>query len=439
MKKKERVCFMFGAGAEMCFGLPSGNEYMAKTLLNEEFAKEMKNAYGKNVPSFNGVKPTAHKFGLTKKDAIFLIEEKIEEDKTLNEKINNNPEYNKIYELLKETSKNSNEESKEILYYLKKYFNGDYANCGGKIYKEFFDDFFGEEKIESFSSLYLERSFHTIVDPKKYGKNNFSKIYNYYWSCYYCIVSCLINVIEESKINGVEKYCGDRNKINTYYSNICELSKFLYEEVNLKAFERYSEKNGGNYYSLIRESLKEADEDIELKGILTTNYYKLCELTIPNHSNKTQPDVSYLNGSLDYFEIPENIEVKRYDKLSLEENTLFFPFIFGQSMVKPIVSESQIGSFSKSINILNHSNVLVIIGYGLNNDDNHINSLIHEFTLKEENRLIIVTNDSMDKILNELHIKEDNRITLIQFKNGNTIIPIKKIVSDVFKSILNNR
>ena len=34
----------------------------------------------------------------------------------------------------------------------------------------------------------LDSYFHTIIDPYKYSVVRFSKIFNYYWACYFAIL-----------------------------------------------------------------------------------------------------------------------------------------------------------------------------------------------------------------------------------------------------------
>ena len=43
------------------------------------------------------------------------------------------------------------------------------------------------------------------------------------------------------------------------------------------------------------------------------------------------------------------------------------------------MAKTQIEEFSKALEILNESNVLIVIGYNFNCDDNHINSLLHTY------------------------------------------------------------
>ena len=68
---------------------------------------------------------------------------------------------------------------------------------------------------------------------------------------------------------------------------------------------------------------------------------------------------------------------------------LFFPFIFGQSLIKPIVSDIQIDAFTEFKSLLNKTDILVVLGYNINEDDNHINALLHKYA-KSKGILIAV-------------------------------------------------
>ena len=113
-------------------------------------------------------------------------------------------------------------------------------------------------------------------------------------------------------------------------------------------------------------------------GLITTNY-------TPIINSIRLKNVSQINGSLNLFEYPFELTVEDF---SIEPNLkinhdMFFPFIFGTSPVKPIVHKFQIEALNKLNEILAESDTLIIIGYGLNEDDNHLNSYIREILMKQ--------------------------------------------------------
>ena len=164
-----------------------------------------------------------------------------------------------------------------------------------------------------------------------------------------------------------------------------------------QAIDHLMAKNhGGNtYYNCIVESFG----DLPIEGILTSNYFKFSELI----DSRT----AYLNGQLCLFEIPETLEVIDIRKRDLPNDRLYFPFIMGQSYTKPIVSRHQIQAFSEMDTILDGADILAIIGYNVNEDDNHINSFLREFLLSSRKKTIIVDKDRVSNVRKSLRLDEE--------------------------------
>ena len=79
---------------------------------------------------------------------------------------------------------------------------------------------------------------------------------------------------------------------------------------------------------------------------------------------------------MDLFENLVTKEVKTLDKFA--ESDIVFPFLAIRSGIKPIINSTQIKEWNKFVNDLDDSDVLIIVGYGFNNDDEHITNLIRE-------------------------------------------------------------
>ena len=88
--------------------------------------------------------------------------------------------------------------------------------------------------------------------------------------------------------------------------------------------------------------------------------------------------------------------------------------------MKPIVSRHQIEAFHKFEQILNDSQLLVILGYNINEDDNHINAYLREFALSHP--IVIVfkpgdkDKDEVDSVNNK-KIEVKNKLRLIDDDN----------------------
>lgn len=280
------------------------------------------------------------------------------------------------------------------------------------------------------SSGFFEQYFHTIVDPSKYSRIKFMKIFNYYWSCYFAMIGAILDMIkpvlgqygEESDRKLMEKIVGEtsekgeekkegKNPYNyqAILENMQHFTKILYSE---ETFKMIAAKGKDSYYQRIKTAL-EQDKTVECSGVLTSNYYRYVELL------GKDVHVAYLNGELKYFEFPEILTISdfgegRYDSQLNEK--LFFPFILGQSMLKPIIDSKQIHSFQKAIDILNGSDVLVILGYNINEDDNHINAILREFVTAKRNRKIIVMGKGETKeTMRRLRLADEEQIVSLHY------------------------
>ena len=242
----------------------------------------------------------------------------------------------------------------------------------------------------------MDEYFHTIISPRKYGTGKFSKVFNYYWKSYFVILKYVLQALNELNNNKFNKYFKNGELDYEYILNhLKELTCELYDG-DLVIHEE------GTYYDWISRYLKHYENEIECCGVITTNYYRFCEDISPN--------TIYLNGQLKYFECPENLDFIDLTTQDIEEGRLFFPFIFGQSLVKPIVGSTQTEEFHKLHELLlgdESVDVLVIIGYNINEDDNHINSFLHEYLKKDNKTLIMMTNDDEFDIKERLHYNND--------------------------------
>ena len=280
----------------------------------------------------------------------------------------------------------------------------------------------------------LDTYFHTIASPIKYGPIKFSKIFNYYWCCYFVVLKYVLEALNKLNENKFEKYF-DNEKLNYEYvlEHIHELTQDLYDD-NIQINKTES------YYDCIRNQLNDSKESIECKAMITTNYFRFGETIFEDNKGKC----IYLNGQLKYFENPMNLEVIDLCKDEFVDQKLYFPFVFGQSMVKPIISPTQTEEFHELFHILKGKDsidTLVVIGYNLNDDDNHINAFLHQFIKLDNKRIIVLEEvgkseeEYRKKLINKLHLRDQDfnekkiKIVLSNYKDN------KKTISDIFEQI----
>lgn len=269
----------------------------------------------------------------------------------------------------------------------------------------------------------LDSYFHTIIDPYKYSVIRFSKIFNYYWACYFTIVHDVVSFLAEHGKEEFEKYLTPDKNLNypLILNNIEQFTKELYC-IDIKPIAPPN-----TYYRLIGQKLEDYQKELRCVGVITTNYYRFCEVVSPN--------TIYLNGQLKFFEYPEMLEVMDITTEGKhEENTILFPFIFGQSLVKPIVSSVQTEEFHRLHELLtgkNGADILVVLGYNVNEDDNHINAFLHDY-IKKGKKLIIVSGDDSFNATRKLKCREPD-VSVCKVSYGNN----EEVVENIFNEIMN--
>lgn len=269
----------------------------------------------------------------------------------------------------------------------------------------------------------LDSYFHTIIDPYKYGPIKFSRIFNYYWACYFTILHDVLKFfIQQGKIE-FESYFTAEGQLNylMVLRNLQQLTKMLYN-INVSDIAPTD-----SYYQLIHQELQKHKDKVQCAGVITSNYYKFAEIVYK--------EPIYLNGQLNLFEYPELLEVVNIADQEYTDRILF-PFVFGQSLVKPIVNPVQTEAFHRFNNLLNGNNsvdILVIIGFNINEDDNHINAFLHQYVQKGK-KLIVVTKSKPEDIAKRLKCSgSEPKIHTVAYGNN------QKTVADLFDKITNEQ
>ncbi|NLC65371.1 MAG: hypothetical protein GX752_00355 [Clostridium sp.] len=461
----KQVAFFFGAGAEgfKNFKLPNGIEFMRNSYLNTEIyeknEKIFKEIFSKNKTNY---KYSAHNYAdkttlraILKKWVFYYFSE---------ENFKGNLTYihqQQIYSILnKEERKELNDNNKnffsepneddmakrkiidefqkliklsDITTSDKEDIKGTFLNCfineaekpkkPGENQKHYF-----KRDLPSGISFLLDEHFHTIINPQKLGPNNFSKVFNYYWAIFMSIYKPVLNYVDRNS-NGklIQNKIESKDFLNTLRSNLIEL--YLKDGDVWKTIVKSSKKT---YYHSIKDVFLNNSSDIQITGAITSNYYRFIEiLDIKKYA--------YLNGQLKFFEVPETLEIIDITKESFPDNKLFFPFIFGQSYAKPIVNKRQIEAFSCMEEILNDSDILVILGYNINEDDNHINSFIRDFIIEKNRYIIVIGNNDPEiakkEVAKQLRLEDDSKIIIHEVNYDYTPLIIIQSLKDLIDTL----
>lgn len=438
--KMKNIAFMFGAGAETSekdFEIKNGFNFLKASLfLAERLKKSLKEYFGGNKYFDKSYAYRCDSPGLYKSILKNFLLQKASNNIDFLEKyydiLNSYLSKTDIEQICSELNISfanwdntvNKDNTKNILGSMDNEFKNivksdtpfKYSNIQNDILKEIFTENSKGEidyDVNIAISGVLDEYFHTIINPKKYSTINFSKIFNFYWACYFTILEDVLKFFSKKEF---DKYLENGEKINysEVLKDIDDLTKQLYKIDISKALPPDS------YYALIKKKLNCYAKKLNCCGVITTNYFKFCEAVSGN--------VVYLNGQLKYFEYPEILEVTDLTADNAKNEYLMFPFIFSQSLVKPIVNFRQIEAFHKFNDILSDADILVVLGFNINEDDNHINAFLHDFV---KNKPIIVVTDNKNYDAKSKLKYDGKNIHICNVEYGNN----GNVVDKMFKSI----
>ena len=163
-------------------------------------------------------------------------------------------------------------------------------------------------------------------------------------------------------------------------------------------------------------------------NVVTTNYTPICEIT----TNINENNIAYVHGKIGLFEAPYSLKVFDVEKEELP-NEIYFPYLFIQSGVKPVVEYNQIKEYYKMVKFFEEAERLIIVGYKINIDDHHINGLIRN--LFQDKEIVYLDYDSFDKeyICKLLRLPEKNykNLKYVSINESNSI--------KIFEEVLINK
>lgn len=104
--------------------------------------------------------------------------------------------------------------------------------------------------------------------------------------------------------------------------------------------------------------------------------------------------VTYLNGSTSLWYDPYLNRVGTEEEFANKEKHFLVPLMFTQSGTKPMISIDMSSKYVKYYEALMDADEICIIGFGFNADDEHINGLFRDLIDSKEKKLTIVTRNS---------------------------------------------
>lgn len=391
----KKIAFLFGAGAEgySQLNLPSGKHFKRDIILARDVDKLYKAIVGPD----------------TAKSSPLPVGPIIKHNST-----------SVLYQTMAEGSKDDlqrlfpDENDRQIATeYIEHKHSSNKVNSGKdegiyeafrKLYKEKFYDAIQditEKDFPEYISYFLDNAgFYSFLDslfnclrlPQVYPKE-ISRIIKLYYAAY------------KSILDGMLKALGERADISfkkTYEKILkgeleegADNRKFIADFVEYLQFEiSRLAKDKQLYYSIIKKYLAESNE-FELFGV-TLNYTNFAQKIIGIEENH----MCYLHGKLDLF---ESLRTKHIDKLSgFEKDDIVFPYLLVQSGIKPIISPFQIEEFHKAVRASCDADYFIVLGYGVNPDDEHISNILRE-RLRSKKIIYFIHDDTDENRQKLLH------------------------------------
>ncbi len=419
------ITFLFGAGTEMCYGLPGGPEFTKETLLTKRdnmydaltkfyaTRKEFADVY---ISRFHLNRNSVEFYKIILQTAQFIKCDECKHVLKCQFSGNNLSSFNFCQDEIDDLN------SKDTRWGNFKR-NVNELNLFDNIVLEQSQSNSNFECIKNNLTFYgaIEKKFSSIANPRKAGITTFWQIINYYWGAWFSVLTPILmrSTRYKDKIsdNKYKFILNNLNKITDYISDLDSL---------LDGYEYDKELHDKDYYKAIKK-------EFNYVNVITTNYTPFCKII--------KDDVAYLAGELQKFELPNEFTVKNAKNIA--ENDFVFPFIMTQAPIKPIINTYQLREYGKAMNYLDNSNILIVLGYSFCEGDNHINAIIREYVVENKVKMIYCSYSEKGKFDKEeikkqlktsLKIKDENieKISIIE-NNGKPKVLINAIKKEIDK------
>lgn len=205
------------------------------------------------------------------------------------------------------------------------------------------------------------------------------------------------------------------------YSPRTEWAKFSKMVIFLWATRKYIKNQleqagdlpeSGYYHDLQRCT----ELGVEIAAVGTANYNNLIE-TVSTQLGFAIPEIHHLNGGVcDYYNPYKNSVISCDDDDEVPTDQIHVPFILTQSGLKPLTSVDMSRRYVSLYDNYSNCDAIVVVGYGFNIDDSHINGLFRQLIEDESKPLYWVclnidgtAEEQKRKLVQKLRISAVNR------------------------------
>lgn len=183
------------------------------------------------------------------------------------------------------------------------------------------------------------------------------------------------------------------------YSPKKEWAKFTKMALFLRSVRDYivarqkdrNKTSNGYYHDLIHCSKL----NLIVHAIGTSNYNNIVEEFAQKDILQDANGVYHLNGSVNDYYNPYKNSIDTYSNSnSVPKDQIVLPFILTQSGLKPLTAVSMSRRYVELFDRYQVCDVIIVCGYGFNDDDSHINGLFRELVESKNKKIIWITQES---------------------------------------------
>lgn len=191
------------------------------------------------------------------------------------------------------------------------------------------------------------------------------------------------------------------------WAKFCKINIFLYTVKNYiekQLHDNYDSSKRGYYNDVF-----EIKDDVEILAIATTNYNTLIDEII----NK---EIYHLNGATNMYYDPYLNRIGEKSTLNEHKKHFLVPLIFTQSGTKPMTSIDMSLKYVEVYQKYKASDYIIIVGFGFNPDDEHINGILRTLIDVDHKKIIVIdVDDKIDsyKIAKKLKVSNEENIEIM--------------------------
>lgn len=191
------------------------------------------------------------------------------------------------------------------------------------------------------------------------------------------------------------------------WAKFCKINIFLHTVKNYiekQLHDNYDSSKRGYYNDVF-----EIKDNVEILAIATTNYNTLIDEII----NK---EIYHLNGATNMYYDPYLNRIGEESVLNKHKTHFLVPLIFTQSGTKPMTSIDMSLKYVEVYQKYKASDYIIIVGFGFNPDDEHINGILRTLIDVDHKKIIVIdVDDKIDshKIAEKLKVSSKENIEIM--------------------------